>query len=61
MPDEFKKILKCNLGEKSIKAPAIIYTDLECLLEKMHSRQNNPKKFYTEKKNEAYAFWLFNV
>ena len=28
----------------------MIYADLECLLEKMHSHQNNPKKSYTEKK-----------
>ena len=51
MPDEFNEILKCNHGEKSLKAPAIIYADLECLLEKMHSCQNNPEKSYTEKKN----------
>ena len=60
MPNEDNKILKYNHGEKSIKALAIIYADLECLLEKMHSCQNNPEKAYTEKKT-AYAFWLFNV
>ena len=45
-------------------APAIIYADLECLLEKMHSCQNNFEKSYTKKnnkRNEAYAFWLFNI
>ena len=47
---EFNEILKYNYGEKSLKASAIIYADLECLLEKMHSCQNNPEKFYTEKK-----------
>ena len=50
MPDEFNKILKHNHGEKSPKVPAIIYADLECLLEKMHSCQNNPEKSYTKKK-----------
>ena len=30
-----------------------------CLLEKMHSCQNNLEKFYMEKK--VYAFWLFMV
>ena len=30
----------------------MIYVDLECLLEKMHSCQNNPKKSYTEKKTK---------
>ena len=28
----------------------MIYAELECLLEKMHSCQNNPEKSYTEKK-----------
>ena len=52
MPNEDNKILKCNNhGGKSLKAPAIIYADLECLLEKMHSCQNNLKRSYTEKKN----------
>ena len=44
-----QKILKYDQGEKSLKALAIIYADLECLLEKMHSCQNNPEKSYTEK------------
>ena len=48
---EDNKILKYNYGEKSLKVPAIIYADLECLLEKMHSCQNNFEKSYTEKKN----------
>ena len=49
MPDEFNKILKYNHGEKSIKASTIIFADLECLLEKMHSFQNNSSKFSAEK------------
>ena len=60
MPSEDNKILKYNHGEKSMKAPAVIYAGLECLLEKMNSCQNNPKKSYTEKKNYAYTFCLFN-
>ena len=51
MSNEDSKILKYNHGEKSMKAPAIIYADWECLLEKMHSWENNPEKSYTEKKN----------
>ena len=51
MPHGFEKILKYNPGEKSLKVPFIIYSDLECLLEKMESCQNDPKKSYTEKKN----------
>ena len=48
MPDEDNKILKYNYGEKSLKAPFIIYADLKCLLE-MHSWQNNFEKSYIEK------------
>ena len=36
--------------EKSLKAPFSFYIDLECLLKKIQSTQNNPKKSYTEKK-----------
>ena len=54
MPDEFNKMLKCNQGGKSLKSPAIIYADLECLLEKMLSCQNNPGKSYTEKKRTKH-------
>ena len=50
MPNEDNKILKYNYGEKLVKGSFVIYADLECLLEKMHSFQNNPKKSYTEKK-----------
>ena len=49
MPHEYNKILKYNHAEKSIEAPGIIYADLECLFEKMHSCQNNLEKSYTEK------------
>ena len=51
MPNDNNKILKYNHGEKSLKAPFMIYANLECLLEKIHSCQNNPEKSYTEKKN----------
>ena len=45
------KILKCNHGEKSLKAPFSIYLNLECLLKKEQSRENNDiKKSYPEKK-----------
>ena len=51
MPSEDNKILKYNHEEKSMKSPFIIYADLECLLEKMHSCQNNSKKLSTAKTN----------
>ena len=50
MPNEDNKILKYNHGEKSVKGTFIIYADLKCLLEEMHSCQNNNEKSYTEKK-----------
>ena len=50
MPNKDSKILKCNHGEKPLKAPFMIYADLECLLEKMHSCQNSLEKPNTEKK-----------
>ena len=52
MPNEDDKTLKYNHGEKSLKVPFVIYADLECLLEKMHSCQNNFEKSYTEKKKK---------
>ena len=48
--NEDDKILEYNYGEKSLKVPFVIYADLECLLEKIHSCQNNFEKSYTEKK-----------
>ena len=50
MPDENKKILKYVPGEKALKAPFIIYADLESLLHKTNICSNNPDKSYTEKK-----------
>ena len=50
MPNENNKILKYNPREKSLKVPFIIYADLECLLLKINTCQNNPEKSYTEKK-----------
>ena len=50
MPDDDNKILKYVPGKNSLKVPFIIYADLECLLQKIESCQNNPKKSYTEKK-----------
>ena len=35
MPEEDNEILKYKHGEKSMKAPFVIYADLESLLEKM--------------------------
>ena len=50
MPTKLNKILKYNHGEKSLKTPFVIYVDLECLLLKQQSYQNNPNESYTERK-----------
>ena len=51
MPKWVEKILKYNPGEKSLKAPFAIYLDVECLLKKEQSHENNNlEESYTEKK-----------
>ena len=42
MPTKDNNTIKYNHGEKSIKLPFVVYTDLECLLEKMSTCYNNP-------------------
>ena len=61
MPEEGNKVLKYNHGEKSIKAPLIIYADLECLLEKISTCHNNLEQSYTEKKtiHKASSYSIF--
>ena len=49
---EMLKIIKYNLGEKSIKSPFIIYADLECLLEKMNTCYNNLEESSTTEINK---------
>ena len=48
-----EKSLKYNPGEKSLKAPFAIYIDLECLLKKEQSCQNNPEKILHREKGYA--------
>ena len=50
MPKWSEKTLKYNPGEKSLKAPIAIYLNLECLLKKEQSCQNNTEQSDTEKK-----------
>ena len=50
MPTKLNKTLKYNHGKKSLKTPFVIYVDLECLLSKQQSYQNNPNESYTERK-----------
>ena len=41
-----KNILESKPGQKSLKHAFAIYADLECLLLKMNTRNNNPSKSY---------------
>ena len=61
MPKEDSKILKYNLGEKSMKVPFVIYADLESLFEKISTCRNNPEKSSTTKinKHTASGYSLF--
>ena len=52
MPTKDNNIIKYNQGEKSIKMPFTIYADLEFLLEKMSTCQNNPNKSSSTKINK---------
>ena len=52
MPTKDNSIIKYNQGEKSIKLPFVVYADLECLLEKMSTCQNNPNKSSTTEINK---------
>ena len=44
------RFVKYNYGEKSLKTSFVIYADVECLLLKKQSCQNNPNESYTERK-----------
>ena len=61
MPYRDEKILKYNHREKSLKAPFIFTFDIEYLLKKLQSCQNNPEKSYTEKraKHESSGWAMF--
>ena len=52
MPTKNNNIIKYNQGEKSIKLPFVIYADLECLLEKLSTCQNNPNESSTTEINK---------
>ena len=52
MPTKDNDIIKYNRGEKSMKLPFVIYADLECLLEKMSTCENNPNESSTTKINK---------
>ena len=52
MPTKDNNIIKCHQGKKSIKLLFVVYADLECLLKKMSTRQNNPNESSTAEINK---------
>ena len=52
MPTKDNNRIKYNQGEKSIKLPFVVYADLERLLEKMSTCQNNPNDSSTTEINK---------
>ena len=50
MPDADNNILQSKPGKKSLKNAFVIYADLECLLLKTNTCNNNPNKSYTTAK-----------
>ena len=52
MPTKDNNTIKYNQGEKSIKLPFVVYADLECLLEKIITCQNNPNESPTTEINK---------
>ena len=60
VPTQFNKFLKYSYGETSLKAPFVIYADIESLLLKQQSCQKNPTESYTERKaiHEPYGYAL---
>ena len=59
MPNKDNNTIKYNQGEKSMKLPFTIYADLECLLEKMSTCQNNPNESSTTKTNTHHQVILY--
>ena len=52
MPSPNNNLIKYNQGDKSLKLPFIIYADLECILKKIDTCQNNPDLSSTTKINQ---------
>ena len=61
MANEDNKILKYNRGEKSMKAPFIMYADLECQLKKSNHVKIILKNLTQKKKtmHMPYGYSLF--
>ena len=51
IPSPNNNLIKYNQGKKSLKLPFVIYADLECILKKIDTCQNNPDLSSTTKIN----------
>ena len=58
MREEGENILKYSPEDKSLKAPFIIYADLECLVKKEQFCQNNPENSYAQRKPSGCSLSL---
>ena len=61
MLEEDNNILKYNQGEKSMRAPFVVYADLESLLEKMSTCNNNTEKSLPTKINKHWLFVVYTL
>ena len=52
MPSDDTKILECSQYKKSDKPPFVIYTDPECITEKIDGCKNNTENSFLTKLNE---------
>ena len=50
MPNEKNKYISTTSGKNSMRAPLVIYADIECLLMKIDSYENTANNSYTERK-----------
>ena len=50
MPSEKNKYISTTSGKNSMRAPLVIYADVECLLMKINSSENTSANSYTERK-----------
>ena len=50
MPNEKNKYISTTSGKNSMRAPLVIYADIECLLIKIDSFENTANNSYTERK-----------
>ena len=61
MPSPNNNLIKYNQGGKSLKLPFIIYADLECILKKIDTCQNNPDLSSTTKINQHIPSRILNL